>query len=88
MLKGRVSTDKVEKKLLLDLIPRLRNVKGGNFVNVSKINHHRRGDNAQMVTVSIIGNEKSEFQKNERQNNLNNGKIIDMKSINKRWLLE
>jgi len=40
-------------------VPRLRAIQGGDFVRVSKIQHRRRGDNAPMVTVSIIGDEKS-----------------------------
>lgn len=59
LLQGRVSTDKVHKKLLLNLIPRLRTFQGGDYVRVSKIQHHRRGDNAPLVTVSIVGDEKS-----------------------------
>lgn len=55
LLQGRVSTDKAHKKLLLNLIPRLRTYQSANFVRVSKIQHHRRGDNAPMVTVSIVG---------------------------------
>mgnify|MGYP002387283122 CR=1 FL=1 len=58
-LQGRVSTDKVHKKLLLNLIPRLRTYQGGSLIRVSKIQHHRRGDNAPMVTVSIVGDEKT-----------------------------
>ena len=88
MLRGRVSTEKVRKKLLLNLIPRLRKIKGGNFIRVSPIQSHRRGDNAPMVTVSIVGDEKSEFKKNEKQNMINNGLIIDIKNINKKLLLE
>ncbi len=59
LLQGRVSTEKVHKKLLLNLIPRLRTVQGSNLVRVSSINHRRRGDNAPLVTVSIVGDEKS-----------------------------
>ena len=64
LLKGRVSTDKAHKKILLNLIPRLRTIRGGNYVKVSKVFHHRRGDCAPMVTVSIVGDEKSEFKLN------------------------
>jgi ribosomal protein L17 len=59
LLQGRVSTDKVKKKLLLNLIPRLRSVEGGDLVRVSRIFKRRRGDNAPMVKVSIVGNEKT-----------------------------
>lgn len=41
-----------------------------------------------MVKVSIVGDEKTEFKKNEKQNMINNGTIIDIKNINKKWLLE
>jgi hypothetical protein len=54
-----VSTEKVRKKLLLNLVPRLRKIKGGNFIHVSPIFHRRRGDNAPMVKVSIVGDEKT-----------------------------
>jgi hypothetical protein len=88
LLQGRVSTDKVEKKLLLNLIPRLRTVEGGDLVRISSIQKRRRGDNAPMVTVSIVGNEKDEFEKNEKQTKMAKGEIIDMKSLSKKWLLE
>ena len=64
LLQGRVSTDKVHKKLLLNLVPRLRTITNGNFIRVSKIQRHRRGDDAPVVTVSIVGDEKSEFKRN------------------------
>ena len=83
-----MSTDKVEKKLLLNLIPRLRTVEGGDLVRISPIQKRRRGDNAPMVTVSIVGNEKDEFEKNEKQTKMAKGEIIDMKSLSKKWLLE
>lgn len=41
-----------------------------------------------MVTVSIVGDEKSEFKKNEKQTSINNGLIVDIKNVNKKWLLE
>ncbi len=41
-----------------------------------------------MVTVSIVGNEKDEFEKNEKQTKMAKGEIIDMKSLSKKWLLE
>ena len=88
LLKGRVSTDKVHKKLLLNLVPRLRTITHGNFVRVSKIQHHRRGDNAPVVTVSIAGDEKTEFKRNEKQTMINNGLVVDIKTISKKWLLE
>ena len=58
------------------------------MVRVTPIQRRRRGDNAPMVTVSIVGNEKSEFEKNEKQTRMNKGELIDIKSLNKKWLLE
>lgn len=60
LLKGRVTTEKIYKKLTMETIPKLENV-SQNFVNVSKITRHRRGDNAPMVFVTIRNSEKEEM---------------------------
>lgn len=62
LLKGRVTTEQVYKKLLMETIPKLENVPQ-NFVTMSKITRRRRGDNAPMVYVTVKGSEKEEIAK-------------------------
>lgn len=62
LLKGRVDTKEAYTKLLLEIAPRLKDIKH-NFIVVSKIFRKRRGDNAPLVTVSIKGCEKLEQRK-------------------------
>lgn len=59
LLRGRVTTEQVYKKLLMETVPRLENIPQ-NFVSVTKILRRRRGDNAPMVNVTIRGSEKEE----------------------------
>jgi len=59
LLKGRVATEQVYKKLMMEIVPKLENVKQ-NYVNISKSIHYRRGDNAPMRAVTIRGTEKEE----------------------------
>ena len=58
-LKGRVTTSKVQQKLLLTIVPRLKNF-NGSYINISPIFKRRRGDNSPMVTVNITGDERTE----------------------------
>ena len=52
LLKGRVATEQVYKKLLMETVPKLANVKQ-NYVRIEKKIRYRRGDNAPMVYVTI-----------------------------------
>ncbi len=61
LLKGRVHTKKIEQKLLVDLIPRIKNIQGG-FIQIKDLGITRRGDNASMVQIYIKGNEKTELE--------------------------
>jgi ribosomal protein L17 len=60
LLKGRVITEQVMKKLLMETVPKLESVPQ-NYIKISKKIRHRRGDNAPMVHVTIRGSEKEEI---------------------------
>ena len=60
LLKGRVTTEQVYKKLLMETIPKLEHI-SQNYVTISKSLRYRRGDNAPMVWVTIKGSEKEEM---------------------------
>jgi len=47
-LRGRIHTKKAEKKLLVDLVPRIKHIRGG-LINLKETGERRRGDNAPMV---------------------------------------
>ena len=59
LLKGRVLTDQVLKKLLMETVPKLDRIPN-NFVKIEKAIRHRRGDYAPMVYVTIRGSEKED----------------------------
>jgi ribosomal protein L17 len=61
-LKGRVATEQVLKKLLMETVPKLENVPQ-NYIVISKKIRYRRGDNSQMVTVTVRNSEKEEVSK-------------------------
>lgn len=58
LLKGRVATETIYKKLMMETVPKLDNV-SQNFVFVEGIHRYRRGDNAPMVYVTIRNSEKA-----------------------------
>ena len=87
LLKGRIHTRKAYDKLLLNLIPRIKNTTNG-FISVTKVLHRRRGDNAPMVQVSIKGNEKSEYEKARRIEAVEKGLVPNTKMMKARVLLE
>jgi ribosomal protein L17 len=60
LLKGRVSTEQVYKKLLMETVPKLGNL-SQNYVTISQSVRYRRGDNAPMVWVTVRGSEKEEM---------------------------
>lgn len=61
-MKGRVATEQVLKKLLMETVPKLENVPQ-NYIVISKKIRYRRGDNSQMVTVTVRNSEKEEVSK-------------------------
>lgn len=65
LLQGRVHTKKSEKKLLVDIMPRVKKTRGG-FIVVKDLNERRKGDNAPMVSIYIKGNERTEFEKKRK----------------------
>jgi ribosomal protein L17 len=60
LLKGRVVTEQVMKKLLMETIPKLESIPQ-NHITVSRKIRRRRGDNAPMVHVTIRGSEKEDI---------------------------
>jgi ribosomal protein L17 len=58
-LKSKVDTEKAKTKLLVDLMPRIKHIKGG-FIHLKYVEKRRRGDNAPLVHISIKGTEKHE----------------------------
>lgn len=55
LLKGRIHTKKAEKKLLVDLMPRIKQTTGS-FIQIKNLGVRRKGDNAPMSEISIVGN--------------------------------
>jgi ribosomal protein L17 len=62
LIKGRVATEQVLKKLMMETVPKLENIPQY-YVNISKKIRRRRGDNAPMVFVTIRNSEKEEVVK-------------------------
>lgn len=60
LLKGRVVTEQVMKKLMMETVPKLESI-SQNFINIEKKIRRRRGDNAPMVHVTIRGSEKEDI---------------------------
>lgn len=87
LLKGRVHTNRAYTKLLVDIIPRIKHLKGS-LINMRDLHINRRGDNAPMVQVSIKGNEKTEFEKKRRQEAIEKGEIVDIKSYHAKILAQ
>ena len=48
LLRGRIHTKKAEKKLLVDLVPRIKHIRGG-LIDLKEKGERRKGDNAPLV---------------------------------------
>lgn len=87
LIKGRVATEKVLKKLMMETVPKLDNV-SQNFVVVGDIHRYRKGDNAPMVYVTIRNSEKAEAvklqKKEEKEKAL--AKTRDVKAFHREML--
>lgn len=87
LLKGRVSTEQVYKKLLMETVPKLENI-SQNFVTIEKGVRHRRGDNAPMVHVIIKGSEKEEVGILQAKEIKDKRKDVDIKVYTRQILAE
>ena len=72
---------------MLDLIPRIKNIRGG-FMQISQLKYRRKGDDAPMVELSIKGNEKNEYEKKRKEEAMEKGRIPNLKAFSARTLLE
>ena len=87
LLKGRVSTKQVLKKLLVETVPKLDHIPQ-NYVKIEKGRRHRRGDNAPMVFVTVRGSEKEEVVQMQLREVRERSREMDRKEYNRRVLSE
>lgn len=80
-------TEKIKTKLLVDLIPRIKNYRGG-FTLIRDLNQRRKGDNAPMVQLCLKGNEKTEFEKKRYEEKLKKKEIPDIKAFGAKIFVE
>ena len=78
LLKGRISTDQVFKKLLVETVPKLDHVPQ-NYVKIERGRRYRRGDNAPMVFVTVRGSEKEEVMQMQLREAKERSRNVDVK---------
>lgn len=88
LLKGRVITEQVMKKLLMETVPKLESIPQ-NYVKIERKIRHRRGDNAPMVFVTVRNSEKEEVVRMQAKEEKDRSKEVDSKNYCRRiWTEE